>query len=385
MPKSTMQFPTLYQKSSTGAMKQWNIWVEDNQIFVEYGQVDGKLQLTSDTIKAGKNIGKVNSTTPHLQACAEAQSKWEHRIKRGYVANVARADIGEDDREGGFFPMLASKYRDQGHKIKYPCYVQRKLDGGRCVAIGSNGKFELWTRSRERITSMPHIVAALEKLLPSGDHRIDGELYNHEWHKKYGDKAFDMVMHAMRTEEPTPESAEIEYHVFDQYTNDTDGFLTRYTQLITKLATCILPIVLVEAILIKDEDEAIDLFEAWLLEKYEGLMFRNIDGAYVSHHSKRSKDLQKLKKFDDGEFRIIGMEEGRGKLQGHVGKFICLCNGQEFRAKPKGKGITDKLREYFLDHSLWEGRMLQVQYQGFSGRNGVPRFPVGIRLRDKIL
>jgi DNA ligase-1 len=121
-----------------------------------------------------------------------------------------------------------------------------------------------------------------------------------------------------------------------------------------------------------------DYFNLFRAEQYEGAMLRNKDSKYVN---KRSYDLLKLKEFDDDEFEIIGIEEGRGKLAGHVGAFVCkTSDGKTFLAKMSGD--TEKLADYFKDHSLWSGKRLTVQYQGLTGKERVPRFPVGKSIRD---
>lgn len=71
--KNTKNFPTLYKKSSTGKIQQWNIAVLGSTIITTHGQFQGKLQTTEDTIKEGKNLGKANATTKEEQALAEAQ------------------------------------------------------------------------------------------------------------------------------------------------------------------------------------------------------------------------------------------------------------------------------------------------------------------------
>ena len=93
-------------------------------------------------------------------------------------------------------------------------------------------------------------------------------------------------------------------------------------------------------------------------------------------------DLLKVKDFEDAEFPIIAIEEGRGKLAGHAGKFVCLLpSGQTF--KPKAKGPLKNLKEYWEDHSTWKGRSLMVRFQGYT-QYGIPRIPTGIRFRDSV-
>lgn len=407
-----MRFDRLFKKGSDGKLQIWDIWTEGNVIHTSYGDEGGAQQTTSDTIKAGKNIGRTNETTPTEQAQAEAQSKWEKKQKKGYVKERERALAGENDRVGGWFPMLAAKFGEQGHKINYPAAGQWKLDGGRCCAEVEDGKATLWTRTREPILSMPHVIEALERAFPTGSWKIDGELYNHEFRVKYGDRAFDIIMSLMRQSEPQPEGRILQFHVFDQ--NGPHPFHERWRQLLIQLKPTVMQlcidvdvkftwdpkkkplevvhqakdqpvIMLVHTVDLQNEDEVLEFFDDGVKEKYEGIMVRNLAGAYLEHATKRSIDLQKLKEFMDGEFPIIDIEEGRGKLQGAVGAYICTHEGRPFRVKPKGEGITALLRDHWNDHSLWQKHFMHVRYQGLTGKNAVPRCPVGIRLRDKVL
>src|SRR5574343_168256 len=150
MPGRFMRtLPTLYKKTSTGATQMWSIGVDGNNIIVNFGQVDGKIQRTEEVISAGKNIGRSNETTPAEQALLEATAKWEGKIKKGYVEDVSRAEAGEKDIDGGYDCMLAHKFADHGHKIKYPGYTQPKLNGHRCLAVIENGVATLWSRTRK--------------------------------------------------------------------------------------------------------------------------------------------------------------------------------------------------------------------------------------------
>ena len=46
-------------------------------------------------------------------------------------------------------------------------------------------------------------------------------------------------------------------------------------------------------------------------------------------------------------------------------------------------GDMKMLKEYFNNPKLWKGKYLTVQYQDLTGKSLVPRFPIGIRLREK--
>lgn len=382
------KWPTLYKKTSTGAIQFWAISVElgcgtpgsqqwRGVLVTEYGQVGtDSPQRTEDVISEGKNLGKKNATTAVDQAEAEAQAKWEKQKKKGYVESFKAAENGELDAliEGGIVPMLAHKFADQAHKIKYPAFVQPKLDGIRCIAILKDGKCTLWSRTRKLITGVPHIVTSLENAFIAFDDIIlDGELYHHEFKKD-----FEKIVSFVRQETPQLGHEIVQYHVYDIVMGGP--FQARATKL-RYMKSSWFPkgdIVKVETAQVEDEAEAVNWFNVWREQGYEGAMIRNAAGLYVN---KRSYDLQKIKEFDDAEFDIVGIDEGRGKLQGHVGAFLCrMPNGKEFLAKMSGD--TANLKTYFLEHSLWEGKRLTVKYQGLTGANGVPRFPVGVAIRD---
>ena len=377
-----MSLSKLFKKTSTGAIQYWFISVyEDSDhstayiIETEYGQVGTESpQRTFDTIYKGKNVGKANETSVRHQAEAEAKAKHEKQLKKGYVESAEAALAGELDDliEGGVVPMLAHTMEKQGHKIKYPCYTQPKLDGIRCIAVLKDGKCTLWSRTRKPITSCPHIIDEIEKNFKA-DIVLDGELYSDEFKDN-----FEHIVHLVRQEEPDPEHTDVQYHIYDTINEGT--FEERWKALFRLLNNPkLVYIKRVQTYNVQSEHEVPDFYTEFKDEGYEGAMLRNASGLYVN---KRSSDLIKVKEMQDDEFEIIGIEEGRGKLSGHVGAFVCKTkDGQEFKAKPAG--ATERLREYFLDRSLWEGRYLTVQYQDLTSY-GIPRFPVGLRLKEQI-
>ena len=106
-------------------------------------------------------------------------------------------------------------------------------------------------------------------------------------------------------------------------------------------------------------------------------MVRNLKGAY--RIGKRSADLQKVKTFLDGEYRIVDYLEGTGNEAGCV---IWVCEtleGRQFRVRPRGTQEERKL--LFQNGDEYIGKMLTVRYQELTD-DGVPRFPVGIAIRD---
>ena len=369
-----MQLPILYKKTSTGKIQLWNISVYLNIITSISGQVDGKKITSKVTVKSGKNVGKKNETTKEEQAAKDAKSKWDAKVKKGYVESIedAEQDKTSDVIKGGFLPTLAHSFEKRSRDIEFPCRVQPKLDGIRCTF--DNGK--LWTRSRKEIISVPHILKAIVDSGYIG--RLDGELYNHD----LKDEFETITRIAGQKKTPEPDHEKLEYHVYDlpivnlpQY--PFDGRFAKLGDVCSIIGS---PLVLVETDTAIDRDDLADIKEGYLDRGYEGAMVRNIVGPY---EYKRSRHLQKVKDFEDAEFEIVDVKEGKGKLENKAGSFTCITEaGDQFDAKMKGK-LAD-LEEYFVNKHKYIGQQLTVQFQGYTNKNNVPRFPVGLRLHINI-
>lgn len=385
-------FPVLYRKPSKGDLVEWEIRVDGARIVTRWGRVGGAMQETVDVIAEGKNAGRSNATTAEKQAQAEALATWTSKKKKGYVEDQSGAEAGEVDGDfvkGGFSPMLAETYGKQGKKkhIVFPAKAQRKYDGHRCACIISGGRAELWSRGRNRILSVPLVEQAATRAwghLPDGT-EFDGELYSHEFRDN-----FEELSGLLRRNEPCPETEVFEYHVYDA-PSVAGGFGMRHTELSRRFSGVAEPkLILAETLDVANEAEALACYERWLEEGFEGAIVRNLEGAYryAKSQNDRSPDVAKLKRFEDHEYLIIGVVEGRGRMAGRA-VFTCrrdLEDGRivEFEVKMKGKGVTERLRHYFEHPEECVGRLLTVTHQGYY-RSGRPRIPVGaedgIRLR----
>ncbi len=372
----TKELPKLYKTTGTGKTQTWQIFIEGADTFTKFGPEDGTIQTSAREAAIPKNPGKANATTAEEQAVLDAESKWRKKLASGYVQTLEEIAAGTVDSsiQGGIFPMLAKSYRKDGHKIAFPAYAQPKLDGHRCIAVvDGHGKCTLWTRKRKPYASVPHIVRAVEAL-GLKDVVLDGELYAHSYRDK-----FEQLAHLVRQSVPEPGHEAIEYHVFDM--QSPEGFGRRHECLKGLLAGARKPIVLVDTRLVEDDEALMEAFEACRAQGYEGAMVRNAHGAYESHPTHRSGDLQKIKEFDDAEWPIVGIKEGKGKLAGHA-IFTCRTeDGSTFDVKLAGDSSV--LKGYFENPGRAIGKLLTVQYQGLTGKSGVPRFPVGLRVREE--
>lgn len=366
-------WPKLYKRNNKGSLQEWEIAVNNNVIITRFGQLGGKIQGTQETIKEGKNLGKANATTANEQAVAEAESKFQFQLKKGYCKTLEDAQNGATDEviEGGIAPMLAPNkvYPTFAHKLTFPVICQPKLDGSRAIYMDGS----IWSRTRKRVNSLPHIVKAIKEQLGEDENlALDGEAWSRDVALAEG---FEGLMSIIRKDQPSEGHEQIGYYIYDLPGSSSKNH-ARDKMRLKLLENIKWPLVAVESTICNNHEEIMKAHEKNLAEGYEGTMIRG-DGPYEG--GKRSYYLQKLKDFEDHEFDIIGMEEGKGKDAGTLGAFVCKTSeGKEFKCRLKA--TYDHRRELFNNSKLWKGFRLTVKHQGFT-IDGIPRFPIGKALR----
>lgn len=376
----------LYKRSATGKVQVWRIWVVDNTIHVEHGQLDGKLQHDVEVIANGKNIGQANATTPAQQAAKEAKARWTKKHAKDYYLNINDIPTAKSSKLGGYLPMLAQtwyttkasgKVVDNRSKLVLPAYISPKLDGIRMIAQKSAGVVTLWSRSGKQIKTLPHIEAELTTRMQAGE-IWDGEMYDHD-----GDfQEFTGAARAIDVSDKQDILKSIAYHVYDaprigQYT-ETDAFSLRYAELATRINKYNGPhIKLVPCVVLSHVDEIMPYHDLCVADGYEGAMLRN---QAMPYEQKRSYNLLKVKQFQDAEYQIVGYKEGRGKFAG-MPIFVCVNDaGTQFDVLMSGK--REVLKQIFQNPEYYIGKLLTVKYQGLTN-DGIPRFPCGKGIRDE--
>lgn len=372
-----MSFPVLYQTDKNGKTRIWKIQVRGNVITTEYGLKDGKLIVSEEVIKKGKNLGKKNETTPEEQAYKEAESKWTKKVDVGYSAKggggagkgkaqaAAASPASPKKKNGLISPMLAHKYEDHKHKMDFPCYTQPKLDGYRCVYDGFSDR--ILSRGNKEF-SVLYGTPLHEELQKYKNVILDGELYVHN-----KDYAFENYGVLRKKNSPTDEDmkkiARIKYHVYDII--DTKLPYKDRLAVLNKILVGNKYIHKVETKICHDHS-CIDKNHAEnLKQNYEGTMIRNMDAVYVG---KRTSDLLKYKNFDDDEFKIIGFDHEIDTGDGLTPVvWICITpEGREFNVASKGtRSERDKL---YKNGKKYIGKWLSVQFFGYT-ESGSPRFP----------
>lgn len=260
-------------------------------------------------------------------------------------------------------PMLATRY--ELSQVKFPCVVQPKYDGVRCiVSVGDDGEVHLTSRTGKEY-DVPQIKEWAEKhrdILP-----LDGEIYAHktltfqqlcsavkcdsEWRKKLYLVVYDRPIQSLSYKERT--------HNLKRYI----PLHCQYPVRLTPEFTCM-------------NERGIEIFHKVFVDSgYEGLIVRNVDASYVEG---RSNDLMKLKKFDTTEFEIVDVLEAAGNDAG-TGIFKLRVKEFEFCARPTG---DKELRaSYLRNREQLIGKKATLQHQGYTDA-GIPRFPVVLTVRD---
>lgn len=367
-----MEKTVLYGKSKNGKVKTWSVLVEkiteDYSVMeLEHGYIDGKKQVDRKDITSGKNIGKKNETTSYQQAVFEAKSLINKKLDDNYAHSISEIPKNSD---GMFLPMLAHSYDKHSKKIKFPCWVQPKLDGVRMLskifAKKECGKVVLWSRKGKEILTLSKIKEELASVLDDGQ-SVDGEIYVHGWD-------FQRIVSAVKKERDDTDL--LEYHIYDS-PDENKSFEERFlnSSLKEKISKT-KRIKFVETKIVENLND-MDLEEERCISLgYEGLMARNKLSLYKFKN--RSYDLQKVKRFEDEEFKIIGGKEGSGREKGLV-VFRCINeDGLPFDVRPKG--TVEKRSEWFKNLNSFIGENLTVKFQGRTSDN-IPRFPVGLRIR----
>jgi DNA ligase-1 len=368
----------LYGKDKTGRIKEWSAVIEGladgtASYTLTYGLQEGKKTVTHRPIIVGKNIGKSNETTCFEQACSDAQSHWNKKYDKGYRTSVS--DLKEAHEVEHFLPMLALRFDKRGKAINFPAYVQPKLDGFRCLARKRDGKVTMWSRAGKPFDVVTEIIAELEELMDD-EEVYDGEIYRHDWRSPSGEADFQRIASAIKKR--NDDTPLLQYHVYDR-PQVNNGFADRYLK--GKYQVSSERIKWVQTSLADNEAAMITWYEELISgdHPYEGLMVRNVDGLYL-YGAHNSKDLQKVKPFDDAEFEIVGGQEASGDDAGTV-VFKCVAeNGKTFDVRPMGS--REVRREWWENLDDYVGQVLTVRFNGRSN-SGVPRFPRGLHIRPE--
>ena len=204
---------------------------------------------------------------------------------------------------------------------------------------------------------------------------LDGELYSETL-------TFQELVGLVRRVTLKPGNAEqmpqVSLRVYDCIQLDKEPDFTERYETISRICDGAQFLSLVENVPVSNERGVHEAQARFVEEGYEGAMVRNRTGAYAI--GKRSANLQKVKTFLDDEYEIVGFGEATGNDAGTV-VWVCQTPNDNRLFSVRPRGTREERRDYFENGNDYIGQFLTVRYQELTD-DGVPRFPVGISIRD---
>ena len=263
-------------------------------------------------------------------------------------------------------PMLCKVYDSDDKKSQNVKWLaSKKLDGLRCFIYMKDGELRTASRGGQNYdVAATYILtdAFIKKLLTENPNMIlDGELYRHGWN-------LQKISGLGRLETLHKDHTQLRFYCYD-IVDETKTFQERWDFLKSLKVDWNSLLTIVEHVEVQGEEEINKLHDDWVQQGYEGLVLRDPKQTYKP--GGRDRRMQKVKKFTDGEFKVIGYSEG---LRPEDFVFRCLtADNKEFEAKPIG---TREEKDWYLSHmEELIGQMATVKYFNLTP-DGIPNLPV---------
>jgi hypothetical protein len=418
-------FPKLYNIDTKDRLRVWQVFItlydkntkiditnnflnniNMNQLKSEYNDLRIKLYTKSGIegmkitnseptiINMGKNIGKSNETNMITQALIDARSKYLKKIDCGYDIAI---DLNKSNTDTIPYPMSLHIYDDFSNKIKYPCYIQPKLDGIRMIAYYDKNLKKIIFKSRKLkdINGFEYIKEEIKKKLSNYPTIfLDGELYCHGLD-------LQMISGIVRSEEKSANNKMLSFNIFDCFdTNnakwkfkDRIVFVNKNWEFQDRMCfvnnmidtkTHNLSVLTEEAL---NEEHANELYNKYIRAGYEGIVYRNMDGLYKYSYDKeqRSYDNLKRKQQFDSEFEIYDYTTGtKGKSVGSMIFIMKTDTGKTFHVTPNVP--HDEQQKMYQNAQVnftkaYKGKMATIKYDDLS-KDGIPLRAKWITLRN---
>jgi len=314
----------LIKKDKNGRERFTDIRVEDLD--------DGTADIVKSTGVVGTDkvsVSRTNVKTGYEKALARAQTMWNN----------------EKTKCTEILPMLANKWEDRQKYISEPFYVQPKLDGVRLI-VSNKGCF---SRTGKPVEGVDHLARGLK----DGEY-LDGECYA-------PNKTFEEITSMFKM---NPQS--LDFHVFDYF--DINRPNLTFEERKDRIT--------VDTFRVDKKSEVQGYHDLFVNQGHEGIMIRDASSTYEI--GKRSNYLLKYKAFQTEEYEIVDVKEGTGREKG-AAIWVCKVGEHQFSAKPEG--TLEVRKKYLQEKEKYIGKQLTVRYQNLTAL-GVPRFPVGVAVRD---
>lgn len=341
-----------------------------------------------------------------LDSCSGIEKYWysriiNHKLEVGCSTKTFNAVWENLIPEFGV--QLADTYEDfleRGEPLKFPLYVEPKLDGVRGTIIKTDGVMISRSRNGKDVTdSVSHLIKPFRNKKFSF---IDGE-WNAKWskkdyHKYKGRRAKANSLlstgrkkggYSTTKKWKKFQKDNLYFTVFDKvskdiflqskYFTDSTPFKVRRKKLEKFMAKISSPNVrLIKSYVVRSQKELDKLYKKLLKQGYEGLMIKFPNSPYATC---RSGYWLKRKDFATEDYKIVSVNEGKGRLKGTLGSLTLLTpKGELMNA---GTGWSDKKRrELWSKRKKLVGKYVEVRTQKEDGK-ATKSFPSFLIREDK--
>jgi ATP-dependent DNA ligase len=310
-------------------------------------RVDKLIDGTADIVKVSGIVGNDKFTESRTN------------VKTGYEKALKRAQTmwnNEHTKCNQVLPMLANKWDDRKKYISEPFYVQPKLDGVRLLVSKDGG-----------ISRTGKIIPGTEVLgkgLQPGQY-VDGEAFDPNLN-------FEDLTSTFKTD-----PLKLKFYVFDFFDLKKLGMTFEQRWEYVKDSIYNPHYEYVDTFSVKKHKDMEGYHKMFIQQGYEGTMIR--DRFSVYEVGQRSNYLLKYKDFQTEEYEITGAKTGHGRDADAV-VWVCKTeNDNQFTVRPEGTIVQRE--EHYRNYKKYIGKMLTVRFQNLTAL-GVPRFPVGVCIRD---
>ena len=259
--------------------------------------------------------------------------------------------------------MLASKFEG---KLKSKVSMSLKMDGIRNSILIENGNIKHISRQGKVVLGLEELNESLRKQNLDG-YMLDGELIRKNIDNIPSDDNFRLTTKIVNSK--STDKRGLEFVVFDivpiedYYKGESKLLYEERLKLLENLIEENEFIRLVPKFGITDDVEYIYKVLDYVVNNgEEGLILNTLNGKYG--FGKRSKDILKVKKFEDADVLVTNVLEGEGKFKGKLGKIEV-----RFKYKDKiyinyiGSGFNEFERDYFWMHKEeLIGKIVTIKY-----------------------
>lgn len=244
--------------------------------------------------------------------------------------------------------------------------VSLKLDGVRCTWLIKDGKAIAKTRQNKIIQGMNELTKAIEEVFGEQNLFVDGELLATNEEGLSSEDLFKKTSAIVNSKGLKKDLTFVAFDIvsLEDYNNKSNStpFLERREQLECYVGLKNELVKLAPMYFITDSiDRIYEKLDEVVKDNCEGLMLNKINGFY---EFKRTKQLLKVKKFNEGDVLVTDILEGEGRLEGTLGKIEV-----QFRYKGDvytnniGSGFSDEEREYYWKHKdELIGKVVTIKY-----------------------